>query len=114
MRARGYPMADFEQQAADISVDHPHLVSEYRAGHEIAERAAADGADTEELRQAMVHYRTLFEDLLGTNEGEPQGDMSASGPRGEADNGEMPASRAEEDRPEPAPAAIDEDRGPRP
>jgi hypothetical protein len=116
MRARGYPMADFEQQAADISVDHPHVVSEYRAGHEIAERAAADGADTEELRQAMVHYRALFEDLLGTNEGEPQGEMSASGPRGEADNGEMPASRATEeaDQREPTPAAIDDDSGSRP
>jgi hypothetical protein len=67
MRARGYPMADFEQRAADISVDHPHVLDEYRAAHNIAERHATDGVETEDLRQAMVHYRALFEDLLETD-----------------------------------------------
>jgi hypothetical protein len=64
MKARGYPMGDFEQQAADISVDHPRVVEHYRAAHELAMRDAGGQATTEELRQAMVHYRALFEDLL--------------------------------------------------
>jgi hypothetical protein len=72
MRARGYPMADFEQRAADISVDHPHVLDEYRAAHNIAERHAAGGVETEELRQAMVHYRALFEDLLETDSAAPE------------------------------------------
>lgn len=66
MQLRGYPMGDFEQRAADISVDHPTVVSNYRAAHDLAARDAAGKATTEELRQAMVHYRVLFEDLLGT------------------------------------------------
>jgi ABC-type nickel/cobalt efflux system permease component RcnA len=68
MHERGYPMVDFEQRAADISVDHPHVVEEYRAAHDVAERHAAGSVETEELRQAMVHYRALFEDLLETDE----------------------------------------------
>lgn len=66
MKARGYPMADFEQRAADISVDHPTVVDNYRRAHSIALRNQQEGATTEELRTAMVHYRTLFEELLGT------------------------------------------------
>jgi hypothetical protein len=66
MRDRGYPVADFEQRAADVSVDHPHVVSEYRAAHAIAERNATVGVDTEQLRMALVHYRALFSDLLET------------------------------------------------
>ncbi|HWF00219.1 MAG TPA: hypothetical protein VG248_10525 [Caulobacteraceae bacterium] len=65
MKARGYPVADFEQRAADISVDHPVVVENYRAGHDIAMRHAGGNASTEDLRQAMVHYRRLFEDLTG-------------------------------------------------
>ena len=64
MRARGYPMGEFEQRAADISVDHPRVVENYRAAHEIAQRDAGGKATTEDLRRAMVHYRSLFEDLL--------------------------------------------------
>lgn len=67
LQARGYPVGDFEQRAADISVDHPVVVDNYRAAHAIAQRAGGRGAaTTEELRQAMVHYRALFEDLLET------------------------------------------------
>ena len=66
MTARGYPMSDFEQRAADVSVDHPRVVENYRAAHNIAARDAAGKANTEDLRQAMVHYRALFEDLLST------------------------------------------------
>lgn len=72
MRARGYPMADFEQRAADISVDHPHVLDEYRAAHNIAERHAVGGVETEDLRQAMVHYRALFDDLLETDSASPE------------------------------------------
>lgn len=64
MRARGYPVSDFEQRAADLSVDHPRVVEHYRAARAVAARARQGKANTEELRQAMVHYRTLFEDLL--------------------------------------------------
>lgn len=65
MRARGYPVGEFEQRAADVSVDHPVVVQSYRAAHEIALRHRSGGANTEDLRKAMVHYRALFEDLLG-------------------------------------------------
>lgn len=64
MSARGYPLKDFEQQANDLSVDHPQVVQNYRAGHEIAIRHARGEASTEEMRIAMVHYRTLFDDLV--------------------------------------------------
>jgi hypothetical protein len=67
MAKRGYPMGDFERRAADISVDYPALVSNYRSAQLIASRDASGEADTEELRQAVVHYRTLFDELLGVN-----------------------------------------------
>jgi hypothetical protein len=65
MRERGYPIEDFETRAADVSVDHPRVVENYRAAHRIAQANEGDGAETEDLRQAMVHYRTLFQELLG-------------------------------------------------
>jgi hypothetical protein len=65
MDARGYPMEEFEQRAADLSVDHPQVVQNYRAAHVIAGKNDGGGASTEELRQAMVYYRSLFEELLG-------------------------------------------------
>jgi hypothetical protein len=61
---RGYPMADFEQRAADISVSYPAVVQNYRAAHEIVLRHTDGQATTEDLRQAMVHYRSLFDELL--------------------------------------------------
>jgi FtsZ-interacting cell division protein ZipA len=64
MAARGYPMADFEQRAADISVDHPVVVENYRAAHDIALRHSRGQSSTEDMRQAMVHYRSLFDELL--------------------------------------------------
>jgi len=63
MQERGYPTDDFEQRAADVSVDHPHVVENYRAAHSITERG---DADTEDQRQALVHYRALFDELLET------------------------------------------------
>lgn len=65
MLKRGYPMGDFDVRAADISVDHPNVVKNYRAAQAIAVRDARGEADTEELRKAVVHYRTLFDELLG-------------------------------------------------
>jgi hypothetical protein len=67
MQARGYPMADFEQRAADLSVDHPVVVQNYRAAHDIALRHSRGQASTEDLRKAMVHYRSLFEELSGNS-----------------------------------------------
>ena len=64
MAARGYPVGDFEQRVADISVDHPDVVMNYRAAREVALQHAEGKASTEDLRQAMVHYRALFTDLL--------------------------------------------------
>jgi len=64
MSTRGYPVGDFEQRAADISVDHPLVLENYRTAHEIALRQTKGQANTEDLRQAMIHYRTLFEELV--------------------------------------------------
>jgi hypothetical protein len=64
MKARGYPVSDFEQRAADISVDHPRVVQNYRSAHELALRVGKDEATTEDLRTAMIHYRSLFEELV--------------------------------------------------
>ncbi len=64
MRTRGYPVSDFDQRAADISVDHPRVVENYRSAHEIALRLGKDQASTEDLRTAMIHYRSLFEELV--------------------------------------------------
>ena len=64
MLARGYPMGDFDQRAADISVDHPIVVDNYRKAHDVALQHSRGEASTEDLRRAMVHYRSLFDQLL--------------------------------------------------
>lgn len=64
MKARGYPVADFAQRAADLSVDHAEVVQHYRTAHDIAVRHERGEAGTEDLRQAMIHYRALFDDLV--------------------------------------------------
>jgi hypothetical protein len=72
MRERGYPMDEFDQRVADISVDYPDVVDHYRAAHAI-HRANEDGdASTEDLRQAVVHYRALFVELLESGETDEQ------------------------------------------
>jgi hypothetical protein len=71
MRERGYPIEDFEQRTADISVDHPEVVENYRAAHRISLASAEGRATTEDLRRATVHYRALFEELLDTAEQKP-------------------------------------------
>jgi hypothetical protein len=86
MHDRGYPVdEDFEQRAADISVEHPLVVENYRAAHAISVRAGNGQASTEQRRQAMVHFRALFDDLLATRRdatqagGGDRGDQSAAG-----------------------------------
>ena len=74
MGERGYPVEDFEQRAADLSVDHPDVVENYRAAHRVALANSRQQASTEDLRQAMVHYRALFERLIGA--AEPEGDRT--------------------------------------
>ncbi len=64
MQTRGYPMSNFEQRVADISVDHPVVVENYRTAHDIAVRHGRGQASTEDLRKAIVHYRSLFDELL--------------------------------------------------
>jgi hypothetical protein len=64
MSTRGYPMEDFDRRAADISVEHPDVVENYRSAHSIAVKERGGDADTEALRKAMVYYRSLFDELL--------------------------------------------------
>jgi len=67
LRLRGYPVGDFEQQAADVSVEHARVVEDYRSAHKVAMEDAQGQATTEDLRLAMQHYRNLFEHVLGTH-----------------------------------------------
>jgi len=71
MAERGYPVEDFEQRAADVSVDHPQVVENYRDGHRLAEESANGDGSTESLRQAMRHYRALFEELVEADADQP-------------------------------------------
>lgn len=64
MQVRGYPVADFDQRAADISVNHPRLVENYRCAQGVAVRLGRDEASTEDLRTAMIQYRSLFDELV--------------------------------------------------
>jgi hypothetical protein len=64
MAERGYPVEDFEQRAADISVDHPQVVENYRRAHRLAVASAGGSVSTEDLRQAMQHFRALFDELV--------------------------------------------------
>src|SRR5262245_53103418 len=68
MARRGYPVVDFEQQSSLLSVDHPDVVEDYRAAHAIVEQQQSVESDTEQQRQALIHYRSLVEELLGQPE----------------------------------------------
>ncbi len=87
MRERGYPVDDFDQRSEDLSVDHPGVVENYRAAHGISQRNDRGEATTEELRQATVHYRSLFDELLGDGHD-----------GGSTEHGEQRGARAEEVR----------------
>jgi hypothetical protein len=67
MEARGYPMGDFDAQADLVSVDHPEVVDNFRSAHAIHERVESQETSTEDLREALVRYRSLFDELLGAN-----------------------------------------------
>jgi hypothetical protein len=112
MRARGYPDGDFEQRAADLSVHHPRLVSDYRVAHDVALRHARGDAGTEDLRKAMIHYQALFEDLLAE---QPQDRRPAGEPRSftseEVDDERIAESRDEPGRAPDDRAARDGRRG---
>jgi FtsZ-interacting cell division protein ZipA len=100
MAERGYPMRDFDARADLVSVDHPDVVENYRVAHGIHERAQHQQASTEDLREAMIRYRSLFEELLGAD-----GDAAVpagTGPAGARHADEKPAS------PAPARPASDE------
>ena len=85
MAERGYPVEDFEQRAADISVDHPQVVENYRQGHRLAQASAGGSDSTEDLRQAMRHYRALFDELV-----EPAADQPIA--REQQDSGDVALS----------------------
>ena len=68
MSARGYPVENFDQVSADISVDHPSVVQRYRTAHDIVERHSKGDGDTEDLREAMINYRPLFDELVSSGE----------------------------------------------
>ena len=83
MRARGFPTGDYDQRFEDISVEHPYVVQHYREAHVIAKKNKAGQADTEALRQAMMHYRELFKELLNAPErGRVPEEMARRGERG--------------------------------
>jgi hypothetical protein len=84
---RGYPVEDFDQRAADVSVDHPQVVENYREGHRLAQASAGGDDSTEDLRQAMKHYRALFDELV-----EPDADEPTAGERASADGAERGVS----------------------
>jgi len=89
LQARGYPVSDFDQRAADLSVHHPRVVDNYRAARDIAQRHRRGEATTEDLRQAMVYYRALFQDLLEDRERAGEREVSDA-----ARNGEREVERA--------------------
>jgi len=76
MQTIGYPMSDFERRADDISVTHAEVVPHYRAAHAMAARNHTGQASTEELRQAFVHFRALFDEMLGATPGATNGTMN--------------------------------------
>jgi hypothetical protein len=90
MATRGYPVGDFEQRAADISVDHPVVTQNYREAHAIANNHLNGRATTEDLRRAMIHYRVLFEELVR----EPVAESRSVVSSGQADYGTKTAVRA--------------------
>jgi FtsZ-interacting cell division protein ZipA len=100
MAERGYPMRDFDARADLVSVDHPDVVENYRVAHGIHERAQHQQASTEDLREAMIRYRSLFEELLGADGGAAV--PAGTGPAGARYADEKPAS------PAPARPASDE------
>jgi hypothetical protein len=110
MRTRGYPVSDFDQRAADLSVHHPRVVENYRAARDIAHRHRRGEATTEDLRQAMVYYRGLFQDLLEDREhAEENAQRDAAAPRA-SDERVVERGPASDERVIERSAARDDDR----
>jgi hypothetical protein len=94
MRDRGYPVDDFEQGAADVSVDHPQVAENYRAAHAVSLANEQGLASTDDLRQAFVHYRSLFAELLDVGDNDRVGDNDHAGDNDRAeDNDRKEAQR---------------------
>jgi hypothetical protein len=98
MRARGYPIADFEKHAEYLSVKHPRVVEHYRAGHAVIDAHGRGAASTEELRQAMLHYRVLFEDLVGFGGHDVEQPINASSEVSETATERVAYGRRDDDR----------------
>ncbi|WP_343346897.1 hypothetical protein WJT74_03435 [Sphingomicrobium sp. XHP0239] len=103
MRDKGYPIDDFEHQYEDLSVNHPVVVKEYRAGHDIVSRHQDGDATTEEMRRGMIHYRTLFDELMRDAD---DGSANRDGPMGDRDRDGTPNALDARDE------ASDRNRGP--
>ena len=98
MRERGYPVEeDFEQRAADISVEHPTVVENYRAAQQISLQARNGGASTEQLRQSMVHFRALFDDLLSRGDEQQTSERQTTDESDHASQSERPRRAAASD-----------------
>jgi hypothetical protein len=112
MEDRGYPTQPYDQTLADLSVEHASTLDHFRAAHDISQNAAAGTASTEDLRQAMIHYRALFAELLGEPVGQPGGPrVIATQPDGLTPAADEPASATPVDEPASAtpvdePAAV--------
>lgn len=105
MRDRGYPTENYEQQFADLSVEHAATLDRYRTAHDIRGRADADQATTEDLRQAMVHYRALFSELLGDGESPADPARTTAGHRSRTTSADgRPDTAPVDGHPEAAPA----------
>jgi hypothetical protein len=110
MIARGYPVSDFEQRAADLSVDHPRFVTNYRLAHEMAVLHERGEAGTEDMRKAILHYRELFEDLLGLPSASPQPNERRTFAEEDADDERAARLRDEDERRRPDHRATRERR----
>ena len=110
MRTRGYPVSDFDQRAADLSVHHPRVVENYRAARDIAHRHRRGEATTEDLRQVMVYYRGLFQDLLEDHEHADDDDKRDAAAARESEERVVERSPANDERVVERSAARDDDR----
>jgi hypothetical protein len=93
MEDRGYPTQPYDQTVADLSVEHASTLDHFRAAHDISQKAAAGAASTEDLRQAMIHYRALFAGLLGETAGRRDGRGAAEGVTTSQPDGRPPADQ---------------------
>jgi hypothetical protein len=109
MRTRGYPVSDFDQRASDLSVHHPRVVENYRAARDIAHRHRRGEATTEDLRQAMVYYRGLFQDLLEDHEHSADEQRDAAAPHANDERASDERARVSDERVVARSATRDDD-----